>query len=408
MSAEGGWRREEIGYCSNVHPGEGLDEVLGIIERGVGAVRAARGLTRMRAGLWLSHAAVEALAETGARSRFRARLDGQGIRLHTLNAFPYGDFHAESVKEAAFLPDWSDERRLRYTLAAAETLAECLPLDADEGTISTVPLGLRAAWSGEKENAALGHLLTLAQALDEILERTGRAVRVCLEPEPGGALERTDQAIAFFDRWLLPAADALRVPRDVVRRHLGICYDVCHQAVMFEDAARSLARLLDAGVPVGKIQISSALEAPDAGAVRALADYAEPRYLHQVRVPGRERLYGAPDLPLALADARLPDDRPWRAHFHVPVNAERFEHGLTSTQGEVLKVLDFLAAHRTFRPHLEVETYTWQVLPEHRRPRDERALAQGIVSEIEWVEAEMRKRNLLAIETARTDTVAVE
>lgn len=395
MSANGRWRREDLGYCSNVHPGEGLNEVLDLVARCVGAVRNARGLPHMGAGLWLSHAAVEALAEPDARGRFRERLDAHGVRLHTLNAFPYGDFHAESVKEAAFLPDWSDERRLRYTLAAADLLAECLPLDAAEGTVSTVPLGLRAAWSGEKENAALGHLLTLAQALDETFARTGRAIRVCLEPEPGGALERTDQAIAFFDRWLLPAADALRVPREAVRRHLGLCYDVCHQAVMFEDAARALGQLLDAGVPVGKIQLSCALEAPDARAVRALADYAEPRYLHQVRVPGRERLYGAPDLGLALADPRLPTDRPWRAHFHVPVNAEHFESGLASTQGELLKVFDFLSAHRTFHPHLEVETYTWQVLPESRRPRDDQALVQGIASEIDWVETEMRKRDLL-------------
>lgn len=399
MSVDGRWRRAELGYCSNVHPGEELSEVLGLLAHGVGAVRGVRGLAHMGAGLWLSHAAIEALAEPDARQAFRERLDEQGIRLHTLNAFPYGDFHAESVKEAAFLPDWSDERRLRYTVAAAELLAECLALDADEGTISTVPLGLRAAWSGEKENAALGHLLTLAQALDEILERTGRAIRVCLEPEPGGSLERTDQAVAFFDRWLLPAADALRVPRDVVRRHLGICYDVCHQAVMFEDATRALGQLLEAEVPVGKIQLSCALEAPDARAVRALAAYAEPRYLHQVRVPGRERLYGAPDIGLALANPKLPTDRPWRAHFHVPVNAERFENGLTSTQGEIFKVFDFLAAHRTFHPHLEVETYTWQVLPESHRPRDDQALVQGIVAEIEWVETEMRKRDLLS-ETA--------
>lgn len=143
---------------------------------------------------------------------------------------------------------------------------------------------------------------------------------------------------------------------------------------MFEDAGSALGDLLAADVPVGKIQISCALEAPDARAVRALADYAEPRYLHQVRVPGRNRLYGAPDLGLALADAKLPTDRPWRAHFHVPVNADRFEHGLVSTQGEVRKALDFLAAHRTFHPHLEVETYTWQVLPASQRPQASRRL----------------------------------
>lgn len=388
------WRRRDLGYCSNVHPGEGLAQVEAMLHDSVRAVAAARGLESMAAGLWLSHAAVEALADAGARERFRAKLDADGVRLITLNAFPYGDFHAERVKESVFLPDWSDERRLRYTLACAEVLAACLPDDAAEGTLSTLPLGLRAAWSGEKENVAAGLLLTAVERLDALAAATGKPIRLCLEPEPGAVLERAEQAIAFFD-WLHAAARAAGVSPERVQRHLGVCYDVCHQAVMFEDTAADLARLADAGVAIGKIQLSCALEARP-GAHAGLAAYAEPRYLHQVRVSDGQTLLGAPDLPAALADPTLPVDRPWRVHFHVPLHSETFATaGVTGTRAELLRVFDTLAARPALTPQLEVETYTWSVLPAPLRPADPAALIGGIRAELEWVERELGRRGLL-------------
>ena len=349
----------------------------------------------MAAGLWLSHAAVEALADAGVRDRFRARLREAGVRLITLNAFPYGDFHAERVKESVFLPDWSDERRLRYTLACAEVLAACLPDDAAEGTLSTLPLGLRAAWSGEKENFAAGFLLNAVERLDALAATTGKPIRICLEMEPGGVLERADQTVAFFD-WLHSAARRAGISPERVQRHLGVCYDACHQAVMYEDPDTVLGRLIDAGIAIGKIQLSCALEAQP-GAHAALGDYVEPRYLHQVRIPDVHTLLGAADLAPALADSTLPTDRPWRVHFHVPLHADPpVASGLRNTRAELAQVFDVLAKRPTLTPHLEVETYTWSVLPAPQRPVDHGALIAGIAAELAWVENELRQRQLLA------------
>ena len=395
MKNKARWRRGDIGYCSNVHPGESLAQIEAMLHDSVRAVAAARGLDQMAAGLWLSHTAVEALADASARERFRAKLAADGVRLITLNAFPYGDFHAERVKESVFLPDWSDERRLRYTLACAELLSECLPPDVAEGTISTLPLGLRSAWSGEKENVATGLLLTAVERLDALAAANGKPIRLCLEPEPGGQLERADQVIAFFD-WLHAAARAAGVSPERVQRHLGVCYDVCHQAVMFEDTAGDIARLADAGVAIGKIQLSCALEARP-GTHAGLADFAEPRYLHQVRVTDGQALLGAPDLPAALADRSLPADQPWRVHFHVPLHSDTFATaGVAGTRADLLRVLDALAARPALTPQLEVETYTWSVLPAPLRPADHAALIDGIRAELEWVERELGSRGLLA------------
>lgn len=389
------WQRRDLGYCSNVHAGESLAEVEATVRDSVRAVASARGVTGMAAGLWLSHAAIEALADAGARKKFRAHVHANGLRLITLNAFPYGDFHAERVKEAVFLPDWSDQRRLRYTLACAEVLAACLPDDVAEGTISTNPLGLRATWSGEKESVAVGLLLTAVERLDALAAATGKPIRLCLEMEPGGVLERSDQAVAFFDS-LHAAARAAGISPERVQRHLGVCYDACHQAVMYEDPDTALGRLIDAGIAIGKIQLSCALEAQP-GAHTALGDYAEPRYLHQVRIPDVHTLLGASDLAPALADSTLPADRPWRVHFHVPLHADPpAASGLRNTRAELAQVFDVLAKRPALTPHLEVETYTWSVLPAPQRPTDHGALIAGIAAELAWVENELRQRQLLA------------
>ena len=389
------WHRRDIGYCSNVHAGESLPEVQATVAESIGAVAKARGLQAMATGLWLSQAAVAALADATARQRFRAALAAHGLRLTTLNAFPYGDFHAARVKETVFVPDWSDERRLRYTLSGAELLTECLPADVTEGTISTLPLGWHADWSADKERTAAGLLLAAVERLDELAANTGKPVRLCLEMEPGGVLETAAEAIAFFD-WLEAAARAAGVFAERVQRHLGVCYDVCHQAVMYADIAADLADLADAGVTIGKIQLSCAIEAK-AGAQAALADYAEPRYLHQVRARDGERLLGTPDLPAALADTNLPRDRSWRAHFHVPLHAEPpAAHGIVSTRAELLRLFDALAARPGLAPQLEVETYTWSVLPPAQRPADHAGLIRGIGAELAWVERELAQRGLLA------------
>jgi hypothetical protein len=216
-------------------------------------------------------------------------------------------------------------------------------------------------------------LATLCEGLARPAVRAGRAVRVCLEPEPECAIESTDDALAFFAGPLARAA-----ADQLVARHLGICFDTCHQAVMFEDLPSSLAALAGAGIVVGKMQLSSALELPDprdAGARAALMAFDEPRYLHQVRTPDRR---GTADLP--EANDRLPADRAWRVHFHVPIDRQILGR-VQTTRPDLEKAL---AARADVRA-LEVETYTWSVLPPADRPRDAESLAAGIARELAWV-----------------------
>jgi len=366
----------------------------------VDAVRRARAApAAMGAGLWVAAQAAQTLrGDPAALERFRAALKDAHLDLFTLNGFPYGNFHAAAVKTAVYLPDWSDAKRYAYTLNLAGVLAELLPAERAFGTISTLPLGYGALWNDVKHAQALEHLVRLAGDLAALREATGKRIVVCLEMEPDCALQRTEQMLGFFGDDLPAAARRHDMPMEIVNAHLGLCFDTCHQAVMFEDCADSLAQLRHAGITIGKIQLSSALELTQPGsaeALNALAAFDEPRYLHQVKARHNGAVVGVIDLPAALQGSALPTDGVWRVHFHVPIQARLDGQALRTTQPAIHSTLDYLATDLELSPHLEVETYTWNVLPLQLRPTDDAALHAGLAGEIDWLQAELAQRGLL-------------
>ena len=401
-AATAGWHPEELVYCSNVHPGDNLQTIIRTLHDFIAAVGQHRHVAWAGTGLWICYdVAAQLSRDAAARARFRTALDDAGVRLFTLNGFPYGNFHAAAVKAQVYHPDWSEPARKVYTLQLAEILAASMPAEMGEGTISTLPLGHKPDWSAEKQAAALQQLCELAAALAALKLRSGRSIRLCLEMEPGCVLESTAEAVELFSAALPAAAAHHGVALDCIHAHLGLCYDVCHQAVMFEDIPQSLTALLNAGIVIGKIQISNALEAaqPNAGGVRKLlGDFTEPKYLHQVRCcDGDGRLHGVMDLPDALQSNQFPNHRPWRIHFHVPVQSHRLYTGqLGTTQTAIAAVLDFLRDNAdNMHPHLEVETYTWRVLPESLRPKGDAQLVESLARELQWLQHELDTRGLL-------------
>jgi sugar phosphate isomerase/epimerase len=384
-TAEG--RPALLTYCANVHPGETLADVLTAASRFGGPVRRRLPAAEMGLGLWLSRGALTELRGPGLE-RLRQALAREGLFVFTLNGFPYGDFQAQVVKRRVYHPDAGTAERRAYLRELAEVLSALLPDDVEAGTISTLPLGHREEAGPGLEGRALEQLLGLAADLAALRRRTGKSIRVCLEPEPGCLLETTADAVRFFTEALPAAARRHGVAAAAWREHLGLCFDACHQAVAFEDAAGALRSLRAAGVAVGKAQLSSALVVPRPDAPEArrlLASFDEPRFLHQARARRDDGSLAAVD-DLPLTDG-LPRDRPWRVHFHVPIH--RALVGALDTTREFLEAA--LAELRTWDhlPHLEVETYTWSVLPEDERPRDDGELIAGIAEELRWVQEQV-------------------
>ena len=393
-------------YCSNIHPGESWAEVRANFDRYVVAVRdRLRPAGDFGVGLRLSARAAAELAEPDALAEFKSFLARSGMYVFTLNGFPYGPFHGARVKEDVYLPDWRDPERLRYTNQLADLLLELLPADPTiEGSVSTVPGAYKPALGGAEDVARMvEHLMRHVAHLVALRERSGRLVTLALEPEPHCFLETVAEAVVFFQAELHGAAavgrlmalthlDATAAAR-ALRDHLGLCLDLCHAAVEFEEPADCLRQLRDAGIRVLKMQISAGLRLPRLApaALRALKRFDDPTYLHQVVQRGPAGLRRFADLPEAFgslpeADTDTVTDTKleWRVHFHVPIFLDRLEP-FASTQSFIREVL---ALHRAspVSAHLEVETYTWDVLPEPFRTG---TVDAAVARELAWVRTEL-------------------
>ncbi len=366
-----------LSYCTNVHPGRSLREVEEGLDRYAVPVMRAFGQA-LAAGLWLANGVVtELLSQPGNVERFSEGLLGRGLTCHTLNAFPFGDFHGERVKENVYLPDWSTAERLDYTVRCAEILAKLLPEDVD-GSISTLPLGFREFPHAEDfTHRCAAKLIDCAEALARIYDETGKMIRLAIEPEPFCVVETTPQVIQFFRLlWNEPKCAGH------LRAHLGLCFDVCHQAVEFEDVAESIRAIDAEGIRINKVHASCALQLDDphdnADGRAALHRFVEPRYLHQTMSDRRAR---AVDLTRELIDSPGQDfasSSTWRVHFHVPVDAERI--GPLKTTRPQLKEALRAVAKLSYAPHLEVETYTWDVLPGAEKPDLVTGLARELIA----------------------------
>lgn len=387
-------------YCSNIHPGESWAEVRANLARHTTAVRdrLAPGAD-FGIGLRLSARAAEELAEPVTLQEFRQFLARERLYVFTVNGFPYGTFHGARVKDGVYLPDWRSTERLRYSNRLADLLAALLPEDsardrALEGSVSTVPGAYKAALGGAQDvTSIVEHLLQHVAHLVALRARTGRRIALALEPEPCCLLETIEETVDFFARHLHAPAAAQRLAElgglgleaaaDALREHIGVCLDLCHAAVEFEEPGECLRRLREAGIRVHKLQISAGLQLPSLTpqALSALQRFDDPVYLHQVIERGPDGLRRFADLPEAFA-ATLDGspEREWRVHFHVPIFLDRLPP-FASTQAFIR---DMLALHRAdaVSSHLEVETYTWDVLPEALRsgPVDE-----AVARELAWV-----------------------
>lgn len=375
-----------LAYCSNVHPAEDTDGVIGQLGRYAAPVRAALGASRLGVGLWLpAPAAAELAASPGEVKRLRSALDRCGLEVVTFNGFPYQGFHDPVVKHAVYQPDWSEPARLAYTLDLARVLVELLPDDVPDGSISTLPLAWTdrsgRPWPTEVWREALARA---ADGLAALAERTGKAVRLGLEPEPGCVLDLTAPACSILGGLLTegPAASLAVAGSSYVNEWVGLCLDACHLAVAFDDpfeAIHGRGGVVAARLRVVKAQLSSAMRSywPDRERHR-LRRAVEGRFLHQVR---RRVISGAlefaEDLDGALA-GDLAGDGEWRVHFHVPVH-----HGPGTTQPELVAFLGQLVGGPVpVTRHLEVETYTWSVLPDP--PTDDAGLVAGLAAELAW------------------------
>lgn len=385
-------------YCTNIHAGETWGDIETVLAHALPRVKAGISPDRaMGVGLRLSARAAEELSAPALRERFKRFLGEHDLYVFTVNAFPYGSFHGERVKERVYEPDWRTPQRLGFTCRVADLLADLAP-DGLDASISTVPGGFRANIATATGVARVAEGFARAAAhLDGIRRRSGRTITLAIEPEPACFLETTDEAVRFLEEHLFrgPAAELFAALAGIpareaerrLRRHVGLCFDVCHSAVAFEETIPMLDAVHGAGIAVAKLQLSSALRATGDAAhfERLLGRFDDGIYLHQTVERNGSAITRHLDLPDAFRAVRRGNaGGEWRVHCHVPVFLDRFDM-LEATQQNLRDALA-LCRKRAVSPHLEVETYTWSVLPDAMKSPE---LVGDIVRELAWVRSEL-------------------
>ena len=389
-------------YCTNIHPGEDWSQVFANLVQYIPSLKKKLSPNKpFGIGLRLADAASRELLQGNTLQKFKLWLKEHELYVFTLNGFPYGGFHLQVVKDKVYAPDWSKQERLDYTLRLAQILGELLPEEM-EGSISTVPLSYKPWFEGDQlsqakvTSSATIHIAQVVAQMVRIRAATDKVLHLNLEPEPDALLENADEVIKYFEKYLLPIggtylAKNLEIPQAAAEvlllEHVRVCYDTCHFAVEYEDPASVFKRFAAAGIQIGKIQISAALKAkiPQYKSERLLLKdrlqpFAESTYLHQVIARHSDgKLQHYQDLGTALSFLEKSTACEWRTHFHVPLFIDDYQV-LQSTQDDIVTVFELLQNNEICN-HLEIETYTWEVLP----PEMKVDIAASIQREYEWV-----------------------
>jgi len=367
-----------LAYCTNIHRGETWAETFDALQRHTLAVRdrVSRGAP-YAIGLRLSDQASRELSDAKTRTQFRHWLDKENCYVFTINGFPYGKFHGSRVKEQVYAPDWTTPERLAFTLRLFGILSELLPAGI-EGSVSTVPCSFKEFIKSDHQVKAMrDNLWRCVDGIAEICERTGKRLHLGLEPEPLCYLETSAETVLFFQQ--------MRADREFderLARHLGVNYDTCHLACEFEEPEHAITQFRQNNIRISKIHLSSALKVqPTAETRAALRSFADDVYFHQVieRRPD-STLHRYRDLDVALASPQTNNSREWRIHFHIPLHSKPTPF-FNNTSDHIAGLLQQLKEHPKLCQHLEMETYTWEVMPAEMKNRD---VVDQLASEYDW------------------------
>jgi hypothetical protein len=387
-------------YSTLVHPTDNWEQLWKSVNTYLPAVKA-RVAPNQKFGVCLRTSApsAEMLSQDPAkRADLKKFFADNDLYLYTANAFVYGVFKKQVIKEDVYEPDWQTPERREYTKQVANLLAELAP-EGVNPSIQSAPLGFKPKVTGDDVvKAYTDNVVDVVAHLVELKKKTGKTVTLGLEPEPRCYLETTDETIAYFKNHLFSGETAKTLAKktglseadanQAMREFTGVVFDIGHQSVGYEDIPVSLQKLVDNRVQIVKLQEAASMYIPNVTqkTVDALQSFAKTIYLSQTcqNKDGKRTWF------LNLEDAfeafqKDPGPREWRTHFHVPV----FLNDLGGAFGTTRFALEQALAFHKKTPlstHLEIETYTWDVLPDHLKTGD---IVEYVTRELDWVKGQL-------------------
>ena len=386
-------------YSTLVHQTDDWDQLWKSVNTYLPQVKA-RVAPHQKFGVCLRTSAPSAAllsAEPAKRAALKQFFADQDLYLYTANAFVYGVFKKQVIKEDVYEPDWQTPERREYTKQVADLLAEMAP-DGVNPSIQSAPLGFKPKVTGDDVvETYTSNVIDVVAHLVELKKKTGKMVTLGLEPEPRCYLETTDETIRYFKNHLFSGATAKRLAKiaglneadaaQAMRDYTGVVFDIGHQSVGYEDIPASLQKLVDNGVQIVKLQEAASMYIPDVTqkTVDALQPFAKTIYLSQTCQKKDGKMTWFLNLEDAFQDWYTnPGPREWRTHFHVPV----FLNDLGAFGTTRFELEQALAVHKKtpLSTHLEIETYTWDVLPDHLKTGD---IVEYVTRELDWVKGQL-------------------
>jgi len=386
-------------YSTLVHPADDWEQLWKSVNTYLPQVKA-RMAPNQKFGTCLRISAPSAAAlsaNPAKRADLKTFMADNDLYLYTANAFVYGVFKKQVIKEDVYEPDWQTDDRVQYTMQVANLLAELAP-EGIEPSIQSAPLGFKPKVTGDDVvEAYTTNVIRVVAHLVKLQKDTGKVVTLGLEPEPRCFLEMTDETIAYFKKDLFSGETAKRLAKATglneadaaaaMRKHMGVVFDIGHQAVGYEDIPVSLQKLVDNGVQIVKLQEAASMFMPEVTqkTVDALQAFAKTIYLSQTCQKKDGTMTWFFNLEDAFEDFyKNPGPREWRTHFHVPV----FLNDLGAFGTTRFALEQALAFHKKhpLSEHLEIETYTWDVLPDHLKTGD---IVEYVTREMEWVKGQL-------------------
>ena len=268
-------------------------------------------------------------------------------------------------------------------------------------SIQSPPLGFKPKVTGpEYVNEFTRHVISTVAHMVKLEKRTGRTVtlvsraRARVLPRDHGGSRRLLHEPPVRERG---RSHARRRPTGLnksqaeaaLRKHLGMVYDICHQAVEYEDIGASLRKLADNGIPVFKLQEAAALRVPNVTkeTVDAMRPFAETVYLTQTieKIDGKLNRYLNLEDAFAAFEANPKLKREWRTHVHVPVFLDKIGEHFETTRFAIEDALKFHKKNK-LSPQLEIETYTWDVLPDSMKTG---SIVDYVERELDWVKGQL-------------------
>lgn len=392
------YKQFDLTYCSNIYSSDTWNDIFVNLKKNIPKISSKLSINKpFGIGLRLSNKAATQLLENNNIVVFQEWLNENNYYVSTINGFVYGNFYNTNIKDKVYKPDWTTLERANYNNLLIEILSKLCPIGKEIG-FSTAPLGYKFSLNKEKEtsdnNLVINYLLILLKKLIYIEKLENKTIHIDFEPEADCLLENIHDVINFFEKSLLinlasKLTEDLNITlpeaKNYILKHLRICYDICHQSVQFEDHLKNFEILNKRNIKIGKIQLSSALEINVKKHTLNnlkidLDKFKDEIYLHQVVIKNFDGSFTKyRDLPEALENFSDNKESFWRIHYHLPIFAENYNN-LFTTRKELQTIINFLKTS-PITSCLEIETYTWEILPKELKFN----LIESIVKEYEWI-----------------------